>query len=76
MTDVTVRYKDDSTYAQEISTGKHVIMCDEPGQSNEQRERLLETAGRCPVHRTLASGPTLIDRLAQAPSKSVQIRLC
>jgi putative redox protein len=32
--------------------------------STEQRERLLEIAGRCPVHRTLVSGPTLVDRLA------------
>jgi putative redox protein len=29
----------------------------------EQRRRLLEIAGKCPVHKTLANGPTIVDRL-------------
>ncbi len=31
--------------------------------SEEQRKRLLEIAGRCPVHRTLASCPTVVDSI-------------
>jgi putative redox protein len=30
----------------------------------EQRRRLVEIAGKCPVHKTLTSGPTIVDRLA------------
>jgi putative redox protein len=141
MPSVTVRYKSDTTYAQEIISDKHVTICDEPAErggaglgpgtyelllgalgsctaitllmyarrhewdlasvsinisfrreeseaddknlrreiieseieligdlSEEQRERLLEIAGRCPVHRTLSSPPTIIDRLKAAPA--------
>jgi putative redox protein len=32
--------------------------------SQEQRQRLLEMAGRCPVHRTLAGNPRIATRLA------------
>jgi putative redox protein len=32
----------------------------------EQRQRLLEIAGRCPVHRTIAGDLRIIDRLAAA----------
>lgn len=28
-----------------------------------QRARLVEIAGKCPVHKTLTSGPTIVDRL-------------
>jgi putative redox protein len=28
-----------------------------------QRERLLEIAGKCPVHKTLTSGATIVDRM-------------
>jgi len=31
--------------------------------SDEQRERLLEIAGRCPVHKTLSSGATIVDTI-------------
>jgi len=31
--------------------------------SEEQRQRLLEVAGRCPVHKTLASNPRVIDSI-------------
>jgi putative redox protein len=141
MPSVTVRYKSDSTYAQEIISDKHLTICDEPVErggdglgpstyelllgalgsctaitllmyarrhewdlasvsvhvtfrreeseeddknirseiieseieltgdlSAEQRERLLEISGRCPVHRTLSSPPTIIERLAPAPA--------
>jgi uncharacterized OsmC-like protein len=30
---------------------------------DEQRARLLEIAGKCPVHRTITSGPMIVDRL-------------
>jgi putative redox protein len=33
----------------------------------EQRRRLLEIAGKCPVHKTLTSGPTIVDRLVAEP---------
>jgi putative redox protein len=37
--------------------------------SEEQKQRLLEIAGRCPVHRTLtANPPTIVDRLASEVS--------
>jgi len=32
--------------------------------SDEQRERLLEIAGRCPVQRTLADGPNVVDSIS------------
>ena len=31
--------------------------------SNEQRDRLLEVAGRCPVHRTLSAGTKIVDTI-------------
>ncbi len=31
----------------------------------EQRQRLLEIAGRCPVHRTITGNPRILDRLAE-----------
>ena len=31
--------------------------------SDEQRQRLLEIAGRCPVHKTLLSGPRIVDSI-------------
>jgi putative redox protein len=31
--------------------------------SDEQRARLIEIAGRCPVHRTIMAPPQIIDRL-------------
>jgi putative redox protein len=35
--------------------------------SDEQRRRLIEIAGRCPVHRTLTlNPPTIVDRLAES----------
>lgn len=34
--------------------------------SEEQRERLLWIAGRCPMHRTLLSTPRVIDSIRQA----------
>jgi putative redox protein len=44
-----------------------VIRCDlilEGELSDEQRERLLEIAARCPVHRTLTSNPRILLHLA------------
>lgn len=35
--------------------------------SEEQRARLLEIAARCPVHRTITGGVTVVDRLAGSP---------
>jgi uncharacterized OsmC-like protein len=32
-----------------------------------QRRRLVEIAGKCPVHKTLTSGPTIVDRLVAEP---------
>jgi putative redox protein len=32
--------------------------------NDEQRARLMEIAGRCPVHRTIMAPPQIIDRLA------------
>ncbi len=31
--------------------------------SEEQKQRLLEIAGRCPVHKTLASAPKVVDSI-------------
>ena len=31
--------------------------------SEEQKERLLEIAARCPVHKTLTAGPKIVDRI-------------
>ena len=42
-----------------------VIRCDitlEGDLDNDQRQRLLEIAGRCPVHRTLTSNPKIVLR--------------
>ncbi len=39
--------------------------------SDDQRERLLEIADRCPVHRTLESGAQVVTRL-QAPDQSLR----
>ena len=38
------------------------------GLNEEQQERLLYIAGRCPVRRTLEGGPTVITELVVAPS--------
>ncbi|MFL5760576.1 MAG: OsmC family protein [Thermomicrobiales bacterium] len=34
--------------------------------TSEQRARLLEIAGRCPVHRTITGNPRILDRLVEA----------
>jgi putative redox protein len=34
--------------------------------TDEQRTRLLEIAGRCPVHRTIMAPPRIIDRLIES----------
>jgi putative redox protein len=34
---------------------------------NAQRKRLIEIAGKCPVHKTLTSGPRIVDRLVAEP---------
>lgn len=31
--------------------------------SEEQKERLLEIAGRCPVHKTITGSPTIVDSI-------------
>jgi uncharacterized OsmC-like protein len=36
--------------------------------STEQRTRLLEIAGRCPVHRTITGNPRIVDRLHETVS--------
>jgi putative redox protein len=33
----------------------------------KQRARLVEIAGKCPVHKTLTNGPTIMDRLVAEP---------
>ena len=37
------------------------------GLAPEQVERLLAIAQRCPVHRTLSGGPTIVDEMELAP---------
>ena len=34
---------------------------------DEQRRRLVEIAGKCPVHKTLTNGPTIVDQLVSEP---------
>jgi putative redox protein len=36
--------------------------------SEEQRQRLLQIAGRCPVHRTLTGEPQIVDALVEESS--------
>ncbi len=34
---------------------------------HEQRRRLVEIAGKCPVHKTLTNGPAIVDELVAEP---------
>jgi uncharacterized OsmC-like protein len=63
-------------FAQEIEAGRHRLVADEPVEAGgtdvgsspwpldaAHRERLLEIAKRCPVHRTLVSEINIRTRL-------------
>ncbi len=60
-----VHAKDSGEWEQE--TGKVELIRREislRGQiSEEQKERLLEIAGRCPVHKTITGSPTVVDSI-------------
>ena len=57
----------DDSMAAESSGGKvEVITRDislRGALSDEQRERLLEIAGRCPVHKTISAGAKIVDTI-------------
>lgn len=65
---VTVRVRHDQRALEEGGPKRHVfdVEVELTGDlTDEQRQRLHEIAGRCPVHRILESEPVFVSRLAQ-----------